>query len=83
MNLYYVWQEEAVGYDTYDSMVVVAENIVEARSMNPNYGSGGWQDDFSCSGAWAPSPADVSARLIGTANDDLEKGIILSSFNAG
>jgi hypothetical protein len=71
-KLYKIWQNKNTDYDTYDSAIVCAENEEEAR--NTNLGSVG--------GSWV-KPEDVHVEEIGIANDDIKKGIILSSFNAG
>ena len=36
MNIYRLTQTDNVGYDSYDSMVVVAENEKDARRIHPN-----------------------------------------------
>ena len=76
MNLYLIWQDENMGYDTYDSCIVCAENIDEACKIHPN---GNWEDDLE----WASSPSKVYARLIGKAESCIPKGVVLASFNAG
>ena len=75
MNLYYVWQDENNDYDTYDSFVVCAENEEEAKNTHPD---GKWS---LCT--WASSPEKVKCKLIGTARDNVERGIVIASFNAG
>jgi|WetSurMetagenome_2_1015567.scaffolds.fasta_scaffold106554_4 hypothetical protein len=90
MNIYRIYQTENVGYDTYDSAVVVAENEEEARMMNPAYKGtdtdiwplfmSNWEDEYS---GWASSPENVSVEKIGIAVPGLRKGPIVSSFNAG
>ena len=77
MNLYYVWQDENNGYDTYDSFVVCAENEEEAKNTHPD-GDGNWRRY-----TWASSPEKVKCELIGTASDNVERGIVIASFNAG
>jgi hypothetical protein len=76
MNLYLISQSEATGYDVYDSAVVAAYSEEDASTINPE--GGAWGDGY---GAWASSPTNVQAILIGTAFTP--RGIILSSFNAG
>ena len=75
MNLYYVWQEENEDYDTYDSFVVCAESEDEAKNIHPD---GNWQKD-----TWASSPDKVNCEMIGTSNDNVKRGIVIASFNAG
>lgn len=84
MNLYLIWQEENMGYDTYDSGIVCAENIDEACKIHPNsnykgYSQKDWENDLE----WATSPENVHCRLIGKAESYIPKGVILASFNAG
>lgn len=81
MNLYLLTQDDQRGYDTYDSMVVAAENEDDARHVHP-YGEREWDAEFRSS-AWASSPELVTAELIGVATEGTERGIVLSSFNAG
>ena len=78
MNLYLLEQDENSSYDTYDSCVVAAENEEDARSISP---TGGWSDNWY--NAWASKPENVTVTLIGIADEKIEKGIVLSSFNAG
>jgi hypothetical protein len=60
-----------MNYDTYDSAIVAADSEEEARNMPVG-------DKYS----WC-EPKDVQVEYIGEAKDGTEKGIILSSFNAG
>ena len=78
MKLWLISQTERRGYGTYDSAVVAAKTEDDARNINP---SGDWKTAWC--GAWATSPANVSATYIGEAKEGTEKGIILDSFNAG
>ena len=70
-KLYKIWQKVNNGYDTYDSAVVCAESKEEAR--NTPLGT-----EYS----WA-SPEYVKVKEIGIANDDIKKGVIVASYNAG
>ena len=71
MNIYLVSRKpEVVDRDQYDSLVVIAETIKEARSIYPdNHFTEYWYG--------------LSVKLIGTAKKGIKKGIILGSFNAG
>lgn len=84
MNIYLIWQNENRGYDTYDSVVVVAEDEESAKRIHPNtYGENPWKDDSWGSG-WCYSPDDVKVELVGTYEGaKTEPHIILASFNAG
>ena len=35
MNIYKIWADDWLGYDTYDSAIVVAENEEAARHIHP------------------------------------------------
>jgi len=85
MNIYLLKQEDNNGYDTYDSMVVIAKNSSIAKTIHPieelgSRRSVAWKP---YSDAWAVSPKSVVAYLIGTADPNADEGIVLSSFNAG
>ena len=78
MNIYLISQSENNDYDTYDSAVVYAKDEEEAKTVNPGGEYGQSQS------TWCSSPDKVTVELMGEANEDIkEKGIILSSFNAG
>ena len=78
MNLYRLSQEMNTGLDTYDGVIVCAENEAEARTIQPN-GSIVWGNSYT----WCGSPDSVEVELLGKAREGLGKGIILASFNAG
>lgn len=77
MKLYYLWQDENNDYDTYDSCVVCAESEEEAKKIHPD-GDGNFK---RCT--WASCPENVKCELIGIATDNVEKGVVIASFNAG
>ena len=70
-NIYLLSQSVNRGYDTYDSMIVVAESEETARNMKPTNNLDAW-----C------YPEDIQVELIGSANEP-DQRIILTSFNAG
>ena len=91
MNLYLISQEVDNGYDTYDSAVVVAENEEEARNIHPNkcyetidgffiYRKTKKPCEWS---GWVLEVKDVKVKLIGKAVDNIVKGVVIASFNAG
>lgn len=80
MNLYLLSQSENRGGDTYDSIVVCAENEEDAKSISPNGGPFVEKDIFS---GWAQKKSSITCEEIGKANKDVERGIIIASFNAG
>ncbi len=79
MNLYLLYQNEVSGYDTHDSCVVVAEDEDSARLITPC----GLPFNDSDYGDWARTPVGVNVKLIGTAVEGMEPGVVLASFNAG
>ena len=97
MKLFLLSFLELVDYDSYDSFVVAAENEEEARGFfGKSYMS---EDVFISCGdecdmkyferdngshncVWQKENR-ASCKCIGTANDDVKKGLIISSFNAG
>lgn len=81
MNLYLLTQDEATGYDTFDSCIVAAKNEEEARGISPS-----WNGEFKDGATWtdwASSPEKVEAKLIGVATEGTHSGVILASYNAG
>ena len=81
MNLYLLTQDVNMDWDTYDSVIVCAESEEEAVKINPDgdifgtvrrWGSG-----------WVKDPSLVKCRKIGVADESIEKGVVLTSFNAG
>lgn len=76
MNLYLISQDTNSDWDTYDSAIVAADNVAEARRTHP----GGEESDYE--GSWA-SFEDIRVRLIGEAAPRIEKGVVCASFNAG
>jgi hypothetical protein len=85
MNLYLLTQDENSGWDTHDAMVVAAESADAARMIHPREEMWGpqpdqWDRPYS---SWASSPGKVNVVCIGVAKDDVEAGVVLSSFIAG
>lgn len=94
--LYLLSQKENVDYDTYDSCVVCAESEHEAKRTYPdeycvwNEKAGEWawrnpiDPDAKCRVTnWATRLENIHCKLIGTAADGIEKGVVIASFNAG
>jgi hypothetical protein len=73
MKLYYISQTKNRGYGTFDSAVVCAPDETTARNINPNGNS------YS---SWC-YPEYVEVEYLGEAKEDMEMGVICSSFNAG
>jgi hypothetical protein len=97
LKLFLLSQNAVRGYDTYDSMVVVAENAEVAKRISPT-DSHKWSDENNCwtfllandpSGIkrhrsdWANRLEDIKVEELGDANENQKAGIICASFNAG
>lgn len=83
-NLYLVKRNERVGWDEYDSFIVCAKSEQDARETSPNKFDGKFDKDNS-DYSWVcfSEICELDVKLIGKANDGLEYGVVLSSFNAG
>ena len=68
MNLYLIERTDETGYDEYDAHVIAAESADEALAR-ANF--------------WAALKSPPTCQLIGVAAEDIQDGIVLSSFNAG
>ena len=91
MYLYKLTLNTSIGYDMYDSAVVIASSEEEARTIHPNgrnrwdEGEESWNPNSTYSGpirSWG-RPDQVSVELIGTALPGSPSGVVVSSFNAG
>ena len=86
MKLWLLRQDVNTKYDTYDSAVVAAETLEEARLIHPEGPQKPFYDPaYELSRrlkAWAPR-SKVKVTLIGTAIDGTPTGVILASYNAG
>lgn len=82
MKLWKLSQDVNEDYDTYDSAIVAAETEAEARMIHPSSWIEDWDGTASEYGVWSAA-SDVKVELIGEAVDDIEKGVILASYNAG
>lgn len=79
MNLYLLTNNTVPGEDTWNAIVVAAENDDAARKIhpldavipNPNHWNGK---------SWPKDPKDVEVKLLGTAGVDIEAGVILSDY---
>jgi hypothetical protein len=88
MKIYLLTQNVVDGYDTYDSCVVCAENEEEARKIHPAewVKEEDWKES-KCSAAsiWVSwkDIDKIKVTELGEANNNIKKGCILASFNAG
>jgi hypothetical protein len=80
MNLYLLTQNQNNGYETYDSLIVAAPDIEDARLIGPNPDYKFQSYLFS---AWANESSAVEVTLIGVAAPNIKRGVVLASFNAG
>jgi hypothetical protein len=89
MNIYKIWRDECIDYDTYDSAIVVAENEKAARLMHPSGIEYTWNGNdwvylstHVSGGDWT-TPDKVKVELIGYITNSDESKVLLASFNAG
>lgn len=100
MNIYLLERAEpgGVGYDEYDSCVVLAENEDEARQISPNVEA--TASDYPGYDGWTADKASLKVTKIGVADEGyvpihlkwtgprkplepIETRVVCSSFNAG
>lgn len=92
MKLYLLSQSVNNDYDTYDSVVVCAENENEARVVNPG-GFYKWHDNAWWFQYWDKTerkqnddtwclPSEVEIVELGEAKEDLKAGVVCASYNA-
>ncbi len=81
MNLYLIERDDKASYDEYVSAIVCAESEEEAVKIHPN----GDIFDTVCrwGSEWVKDPSHVECKKIGVADESVEKGVVLASFNAG
>jgi len=80
MNLYLLSQDFNCDYDTYDSVIVCAENEHEAKRIHPDGDIDKWTKQYP---TWAYEPHQVSVKYLGVADASIGRGVVLASFNAG
>lgn len=98
-KLYKLSQDVNDGYDTYDSVIVCADSEQEARKIHPSrfvthmkgnkwYGTridGSEYETENSYGTWVSYKdlGKIKVEWIGDADDSVEYGVVLASFNAG
>lgn len=90
-KLWHISQQDNSDYDTFDSAVVVADTVDEARKIHPGgkvyqqlAGVNWWEDKWRGLGSWAIALDQVEVELIGEAIPTLQPGtVVCASFNAG
>lgn len=80
MKLWLISQDEREGWDIYDSAVVAADTEDQAKNTMPDEYTK--FSDKSYHG-WCSGLDKVKVKLIGEAQQGIEAGVILASFNAG
>lgn len=93
MNIYRIWADDWLGYDTYDSAIVVAKDEESARHIHPQGAARGWNKQTNrYDKLWYESdetldnwtmPERVSVRLVGTTDLFPEGTVLCASYNAG
>lgn len=76
MKLYLISQEVNNDYDTYDSVVVAAENEERAKLVHK-------LDTEKYFTSWVRDTKDLTVEYLGEAKEGTEESEILASFNAG
>lgn len=78
MKLFLIKRRDYGGYDTYDSTVVASLDETDAANIHPS----GNDEYFQFSYSWI-KPEEVIVEYIGEAREDISRGVIVASFNAG
>lgn len=81
---------ESESYDYYDSAIVCANSVEDARKIHPDTDGGRYTDTLniakwneeSIRHYWCASPSEVTVRLLGVAGR-VARGVVLASHNAG
>jgi hypothetical protein len=71
MNLYLLRRTDKCSYDSHDAFVVAADNETEAVNMQLGYST-----------SWT-TPNNIKVTYLGIAANNIKKGEILNSYNAG
>jgi hypothetical protein len=78
MNLYLVSQDLNDDYDTFDAVVVAADNEQDARKIHPSELE--W-DSYSNDWVHISDIDKLNVELLGTAAEGVEAGVVLASYN--
>ena len=92
----YLLTIDHMGYDTYDSCIVVAKSEDKAKEISPSkfyeYIDGSWYSVYAngekerenCRGDWVDDISEINVKKVGKAYDNCVEGeVICASFNAG
>ena len=81
MNIYLLNRTDKYGYDEYDSLVVIAESEEDAKTIDFD---GSNILEYDCpSNCWVDNVNLINVELIGKADINQKRGVVLASFNAG
>lgn len=80
MNIYKISQDRNNYSYTYESAIVCAENEEEARRIHPDVNGTFSNRDWFLD-CWCKNIKYIKVELIGKANDNIKKGVILASLN--
>ena len=87
MKLFLLTSLEKFNYDTYDSCVVCAESEEAAIEIHPNHDTiKEWIKDGADLKSWVPYEQrhkKILVKYLGKASSEIEKGVVLASYNAG
>lgn len=84
MKLWKLYQDKVGGYDTYDSAIVAAETVEDARLIYPDdCQPTEWPDKVHEHFPSWTTPEHISVTYLGEAAHNISPGVILASFNAG
>jgi hypothetical protein len=84
MNLYLISQNQNKDYETYHSAVVAAPDQQAARQTHPAFDPDEDKElGVIARSMWCKTPADVMVKLLGTALEGTEAGVVCVSSNAG
>jgi hypothetical protein len=81
MKLFLLTQMDNNTYDTFDSILVCAENEDDAVTIDP-YGDP-YVEGADYFTSWAKKASSIICEEIGEANDKHARGVIIASYNAG
>lgn len=86
MYLYLIKQDVNCGWDTYDSAVVIASSVEEAKTIHPagyRWINEEWVTDmWGANHEWT-APENVVVVLVGQASSGKIGDVVCASFNAG
>ena len=76
MNLYLVTRNDESGLDEYDSAVIAAPNERIARNFIESE-----ESSWTSFDGYEYSPLDITIKLIGRAEPDIQTGVLLATYH--